>query len=137
MPIGTGDRVVSKKQLWTGWILSGVVCLLLSADAAGKLMRAAAVVKGTTQVGYPDGAIVPIGAILLGCVIVYAIPQTAVLGAILLTGYLGGAVATNFRLSLPLPSYTLVPVYLGILVWGALFLRDVRLRSLIPLRRKI
>ena len=114
-----------------------LICLLLLADAAGKLMKAAAVVQGTTQIGFPVSEIVPIGAILLICVIVYAIPQTAVLGAILLTGYLGGAVATNFRLSKPLPTYTLVPVYVGILVWGALYLRDPRLRALLPLRKSV
>ena len=135
MAVETSDGVVSKKLLWTGRIVSWIVSLLLLADAAGKLMQAAPVMKGTMEAGFQASAVVPIGVILLVCVVVYLIPQTSVLGAILLTGYLGGAVATNFRLSMPLPSYTLVPVYLGILVWGALFLRDRRLRVLIPIRK--
>jgi DoxX-like family len=129
----TRGVVVSKKQLWTGRIIGWVVCLLLLLDSAGKLMQAAPVMKGTMQAGYPANEVVPIGVILLVCVILYAIPQTSVLGAILLTGYLGGAVATNFRMSMPLLAYTLTPVYVGILVWGALYLQDVRLRSLAPL----
>lgn len=134
MAAETRDGVVSKKQLWTGRIIGWLVCLLLLADAAGKLMQAAPVMKGTMEAGYPASAVVPIGVILLVCLVVYLIPRTSVLGAILLTGYLGGAVATNFRLSMPLPSYTLVPVYVGILVWGALYLQDSRLRALIPIR---
>ncbi len=137
MAVETRDPIISKKQLWTGRIISGLICLMLLADAAGKLMQAAAVVRGTTQAGYPANEVVPIGVILLVCVILYAVPQTSVLGAILLTGYLGGAVATNFRLNEPLPSYTLVPVYVGVLVWGALYLRDGRLRSLVSLRKDI
>jgi DoxX-like protein len=137
MAAETRDGVVSKKQLWTGRIISGIVCLFLLADSAGKLMQAAPVMQGMMQSGFKARAIVPIGIILLVSVILYAIPQTSVLGAILLTGYLGGAVVTNFRLSLPLLSYTLVPVYAGILVWGALYLRDSRLRALVPLRRNV
>jgi DoxX-like protein len=137
MQVETSDVVVSKKQLWTGRIISGIVCLLLLADAAGKIMQAKAVMEGTMQAGFQASAVVPIGIILLVCIIVYAIPQTAVLGAILLTGYLGGAVVTNFRLGMPLPTYTLVPVYVGILVWGALYLRDRRLRVLIPIRKDV
>ena len=137
MAVETRDGSVSNKQLWTGRILSGLVCVALALDAAGKIMRAAAVMKGTMEAGFPASEVVPIGIILLVCVICYAIPQTSVLGAILLTGYLGGAVATNFRLMMPLPSYTLVPVYLGVLLWGALYLRDGRLRALVPLRKAV
>jgi hypothetical protein len=78
--------------------------------------------------------VLPIGIVLLVCVILYAIPRTSILGAILLTGYLGGAVATNVRISSPLLSYGLLPAYVGVLAWGGLFLRDERLRQLIPLR---
>jgi DoxX-like family len=95
----------------------------------------AQVMEGTAKVGYPAGAVRPIGIILLVCLICYVIPRTSVLGAILLTGYLGGAVATNVRISAPLFSYILTPVYVGLLVWGGLFLRDERLRELIPLRQ--
>jgi len=137
MAVEIRDLIVSKKQMWTGRIISGVVCLLLLMDSAGKLMKAAAVVQGTTQAGFPVSEIVPIGVILLVCVVLYAVPQTAVLGAILLTGYLGGAVVTNYRLSMPLLAYTLAPVYVGILVWFGLYLRDGRLRPLVPLRKII
>ena len=137
MAVETREAVVSKKQLWTGRIISAVICLLLLMDAGEKLLRAAAVVQGMTQAGFPAGEIVPIGVILLVCIVLYAVPQTAMFGAILLTGYLGGAVVTNFRLSMPLLAYTLAPVYVGILVWGALYLRDARLRALVPLHKNI
>ena len=124
----------SKKTLWAGRILSALPILFLFADAIGKLWRPlpAAVVEGTTKLGWPVSVIPAIGAVLLVSTILYAIPRTAVLGAILLTGYLGGAVATNVRVGNPLFSYILTPVYLGIFVWGGLFFRDPRVRALIP-----
>jgi len=124
----------SKKTLWAGRILSALPILFLLADAIGKLWRPlpAAVVEGTTKVGWPVSVIPAIGAVLLVSTILYAIPRTAVLGAILLTGYLGGAVATNVRVGNPFFSYILTPVYLGIFVWGGLFFRDPRVRALIP-----
>jgi hypothetical protein len=91
-------------------------------------------VEGTAALGYPDGAVRVIGAILLVCLIVYMIPRTAVLGGILLTGYLGGAVASNLRLGNPLFSNTLFPIYVGILIWASLLLREDRLRALVPVR---
>jgi hypothetical protein len=121
-------------MLWVGRAISGVIILLLLLDAAMKVMRVTPVVEGTVKAGYPANSVLPIGIILLVCLVCYVIPRTAVLGAILLTGYLGGAVATNLRISSPLLSYTLVPVYVGVLVWGGLFLREERLRALIPLR---
>ncbi|HEY1732785.1 MAG TPA: DoxX family protein [Terriglobales bacterium] len=121
-------------MLWVGRAISGVITLLLLLDAAMKVMRVAPVVEGTVKAGYPANSVLPIGIILLVCLVCYAIPRTAVLGAILLTGYLGGAVATNLRISSPLLTYTLVPVYVGVLVWAGLFLREERLRALIPLR---
>jgi hypothetical protein len=135
MAIEVGSRVESKKMLWTGRIVSGVIALLLLLDAVMKILQVPQVMEGTVKVGYPAGAVRPIGIILLLCLICYVIPRTAVLGAILLTGYLGGAVATNVRISSPLFSYTLIPVYVGVLVWGGLFLQDQRLRTLIPLRK--
>lgn len=126
----------SKGTVWAGRILTGLPILFLLFDAIGKLWRPlpAAVVEGTTKLGWPLSAIPGIGAVLLISVILYAIPRTAVLGAILLTGYLGGAVATQVRVANPLFGYILAPVYVGIFVWGGLFFRDPRVRALIPWR---
>ncbi len=135
MAIEVGNRVESKKMLWAGRVISGLITVLLLMDAVMKIAQVAPVMEGTVKVGYPASAVLPIGIILLVCLICYVVPRTAVLGAILLTGYLGGAVATNLRISTPLFSYILVPVYVGVLVWGGLFLRDERLRELIPLRK--
>jgi DoxX-like protein len=94
-------------------------------------MKLAPAVEGTARLGYPVGLVVPIGIVLLACIAVYLIPRTSVLGAILLTGYLGGATATQVRLENP---WFLFPVGVGVLIWGGLFLRDDRLRALIPVR---
>jgi len=126
---------VSKKSLWAGRILSGVVIGFLLLDSAMKLMKAAPVLEAMPNLGWPISLTVPLGAILLVCVVAYAIPQTAVLGAILLTGWLGGAVATHTRIGDPLFSHILAPVYMGILLWLGLYLRDTRLRPLVPFRR--
>ncbi len=126
---------ISRKELWVGRIISALVVLFMLFDSITKLMRVDAVMKATVKVGYPASAIPIIGLILLVCTIVYAIPATSILGAILLTGYLGGAVATNLRIGNPLLTNTLFPVYFGILLWGGLFLRERRLRSLLPLRK--
>jgi hypothetical protein len=124
----------SSKTLWAGRIISALPILFLFADAIGKLWRPlpAAVVEGTTKLGWSVTAIPAIGATLLVSVVLYAIPRTSVLGAILLTGYLGGAVATNARVGNPLFGYILTPVYVGVFVWGGLFFRDARVRALIP-----
>jgi hypothetical protein len=135
MAIEARSRVESKKMLWTGRIVSALITVLLLMDAVMKVLQVPAVVDGTVKAGYPAATVRPIGIILLLCLICYVIPRTSVLGAILLTGYLGGAVATNVRLSTPLFSYTLVPVFVGVLVWGGLFFREERLRALIPLRK--
>ena len=99
-----------------------------------KLFKPAPVVEGTVSLGYRESAIVPIGLVLVACTLLFLIPRTAVLGAILLTGYLGGAVATHVRVGAPLFSHTLFPVYLGVLIWLGLLLRESRLRTLLPLR---
>ncbi|MCL4467687.1 MAG: DoxX family protein [Deltaproteobacteria bacterium] len=130
-----GFAPISKKELWGGRIISALVVLFLLFDSITKLMRVDAVMKATVKVGYPPDTIPVIGLILLVCTIIYVIPATSILGAVLLTGYLGGAVATNLRIGNPLFSNTLFPVYFGILVWGGLFLRDRRLRSLLPIRK--
>ena len=122
------------KNLWAGRIVSALPILFLLLDGVMKLVKPAIVVNATVQLGYPEGVILPLGIILLGCVILYLIPRTSVLGAILLTGYLGGAVATQVRVGNPLFSHILFPSYVGMLLWGGLWLRDPRLRKFIPLR---
>ncbi len=130
------DRVTSvpKGQMWTGWILSGLSVALLLFDGIIKVMQIQAVVDSFAKLGYPAGVAAPIGIVLIASVLLYALPRTAVLGAILLTGYLGGAVATHVRAGDPLFSHALVPFYFGLLIWGALYLREPRLRALVPLR---
>ena len=126
---------LSKGRLWTGRIMSALPALFLFMDAVGKLVKPAPVVEGTVQLGYPESVLLGLGIVLLACTVLYVIPRTAILGAILLTGYLGGAVATHVRVGNPLFTHVLFPVYLGVLIWGGLYLRDERLRALIPLRR--
>ena len=125
---------ISRKTLWTGRILSALPVLFLLMDGIMKLVKPEPVVKATIELGYPESVIMALGIILLVCVILYVVPHTAVLVAILLTGYLGGAIATQARVGNPLFSHILFPVYLALLIWGGLFLRDSRLRALMPLR---
>ena len=126
---------VSKGSLWTGRILSILSILFFLMDAVMKLMKPALVVDATVKLGYQEGVIQGLGIALLICTILYATPRTSVLGAILLTGYLGGAVASNLRVGSPLFSNVLFPVYFALILWGGLYLRDRRLRALVPLRR--
>jgi hypothetical protein len=121
-------------MLWAGRIMSGLVVLFLLMDAAMKLVKARTVLESMPTLGWPASSAVPLGMILLSCTILYLIPQTSVLGAILLTGYFGGAIATQWRVGNPLFGYILFPTYLGILMWGGLYVRDARLRALIPFR---
>jgi hypothetical protein len=118
-------------KLWTARILGSLVVLFLLVDAAGKILRLAPYVEGTAKVGFPPGLLVPLGLVLLACTVLYVIPRTAVLGAILLTGYLGGATCTHVRLEQPF----IMPVLFGVIVWGCLYVRDARIRSLLPLAR--
>lgn len=131
MPSDTHAAPVSKKMLWAGWIMSALPALLLLMSGVMKLMRPAPALEGFVHLGYPESLAVGIGIVELTCVALYVIPRSAVLGAILLTGYLGGATATHLRIGEPF----YMPVLLGVLVWGGLFLRDERLRALLPLRR--
>ncbi|ACG74455.1 conserved hypothetical protein [Anaeromyxobacter sp. K] len=117
----------SRTAVWTGRVLSGLAIAFLAVDAMGKLMRAAPVLEGSQQLGFPLDTVVGIGTTLLACVALYAVPRTAALGAILLTGYLGGAVATQVRVGNPLFSHVLFPTYVAALIWGGLVLRDRRL----------
>ena len=125
---------MTRFQLWSGRVLSGLAVLFLAFDAALHLIRPPFVVEGTKQIGYPVETIFVLGVIQLICLIVYLIPRTAVLGAILWTGYLGGAVATHVRVADPLFTHILFPTYVAALLWGGLWLREPRLRSLIPVR---
>jgi hypothetical protein len=125
----------SRATIWTGRVLTTLATLFLLFDAIGKLLRPAAVVEGTTQLGYPAAVILPLGIIQLFCLAAYLIPRTAVFGAILWTGYLGGAVATHVRIGNPLFTHVLFPVYVAALIWGALWFRDARVRALIPISK--
>jgi DoxX-like family len=124
---------VSKAMLWAGRAMSGLPALFLLMDGVMKLVKPAIVVETTVQLGYPENVILGLGIVLLACTVLYLIPPTSVLGAILLTGYLGGAVATHVRVGGGLFPI-LFPVILGGLLWGGLVLRDRRLRELIPVR---
>ena len=126
-----GSVSASKGSVWAGRIISAVVVLFVIFDAVSKLMKVRPVIEATARIGFPESTIVPIGATLLCCTIVYVIPSTSVLGAILLTGYLGGATAANVRTGGPVFN-TIFPIIFGVLVWLGLFLRDSRLRALIP-----
>ena len=134
MRSGTHSASVSKKKLWGGRIISALPTLFLLMDGVMKLAKPRQVVEATVQLGYPESVILPLAIVLLACTVLYVILRTSVLGAILLTGYLGGAVATHVSVGegwFPV----LFPVVFGVLIWGGLYLRDDRLRALIPLRR--
>ena len=122
---------VSPKMLWAGRIMSTLPVLMLLFSSAMKLMKTAPVVEGFARFGYPESVAVGIGVVELVCVGLYVLPRTSVLGAILLTGYLGGATATHVRVGEPF----FAPILLGLLVWGGLYLRDARLRELLPMRK--
>ena len=113
-----------------GTALSAVAVLFLLFDSTGKLLKVAPVVTGTAELGYPESVIRTLGVILMLCVVTYLIPRASILGAILLTGYLGGAVATHLRVGSPLLTHVLFPVYVAAFIWGGLLLRDARLSRL-------
>jgi hypothetical protein len=124
----------AKKPSIAGYVLTGLVAAFLTFDTVMKLLQLAPAVQGTTELGYPAGTVVVIGAIELVCLVLYLVPRTAVLGALVLTGYLGGAIATHVRVGSPLPTHTLFPIYVALMVWGGLYLRESRLRELLPFR---
>jgi hypothetical protein len=125
----------SKGKLWTARIFSGIAVLFLLFDSTIHILKPAPVVEGFAKLGFPISTSVTLGVIELACVVLYVIPRTSVFGAILLTGYLGGAIATQVRVGAPMFSTTLFPIYVALLIWGALYLRDDRVRALIPVRR--
>jgi hypothetical protein len=132
---GTDDHASTpgKLALWAGRILTTVPALFLLIDGIMKLFKPAVVVEATIKLGYPESVIIGLGLVLIACTVIYLIPRTAVLGAILLTGYLGGAVATHVRVGDSL--FTIIfPVIFGVMLWGGLYLRNERLRRLVPLQ---
>ena len=136
-PVAQNGATDSKAYRIAGWSLTGLTILFMLFDSLSKLALESHAVAATAGIGFPVAMIRPIGWILLVCTILYAIPRTAVLGAILLTGFMGGAVASKIRIEDPLFSSILFGVYFGIVLWAGLYLRDSRLRALIPLRRSI
>lgn len=126
---------VSRKAIWAGRIMSGLAIAFLLFDGAMKLIPLDVVIQASEQLGIPGSLARTLGILTLVCTVLYAFPRTSVLGAILLTGYLGGAIAAHLRVGSPLFTHDLFGAYLGVLVWGGLYLRDKRLRALIPLRR--
>jgi hypothetical protein len=129
-----GEAPPSGAARWAGRVLSGLPAAFLLLDAVMKFVKPEPVLKGTVELGFSESVIVPLGVVLLASTVLYVVPRTAVLGAILLTGYLGGAVCTHARVGNPLFSHVLFPVYLGVLLWLGLYLRDRRVRALLPLR---
>jgi hypothetical protein len=134
-PARVGGAEPSAARLWTGRVLTGLAVLFLAFDLAAKLLQAPMAVQGTVALGYPASTIMPIGLIELACLVVYLVPRTAPLGAVLWTGYLGGAIATHVRLGNPLFTHVLFPIYVAALIWGGLWLRDRRVRELVGPRR--
>jgi hypothetical protein len=122
---------ISLLQLWTGRTLSGIAIAFLFVDAVGKLMRASPVVEGAVKLGYPEDVVLTLGLLLMIGVVLYAIPKTSLVGAIYLTAFLGGALATHFRVGSPLFTHILFSVYVAAFVWGGLALRNPRLLSLL------
>jgi hypothetical protein len=128
----TRIRADGRRRLWIGRLIGGLAAAFLVVDAAGKLLEVGPVIEGSAQLGYPPESVFGLGLVLLCCVLVYLVPRTAVIGAVLLTGYLGGAVATHLRVGSPLFTHILFPTYVAALLWGSLLLRDPRLRAFVP-----
>jgi DoxX-like family len=137
MPTAAETAPVSKPALWSGRVLSGLVILFLLVDGAIKLVPWPIVTETMDRIGYGSSESLArsLGVITVACTVLYAIPPTSILGAILLTGYLGGAMASHLRIGSPLFSHTLFGLYIGLMVWGGLWLRNRSLRALMPLRR--
>jgi len=125
---------LSKAWVWTGRILSGFIVAFLLFDAVVKLLRIQPVIDSFAELGYPDKFAVTIGVMELVIIALYAIPRTSVFGALFLTALLGGAIATHVRVESPLFSHTLFGVYMGLIAWAGVYLREPRLRALVPLR---
>jgi hypothetical protein len=137
MPLSTDTGKASKSRILTGRILSTLTVLFLIMDIVFKFIRPIPpqVLQSVAQLGLQPGLLTAIGVLLLICTVLYVIPATSVLGAVLLTGYLGGAISLQVRVGNPLFGYVLFPVYIGVLMWAGLYLRESRLLALLPLRK--
>ena len=127
----------NKKRRITGYALTGFVALFLTFDTVLKLLQLAPAMQGTIELGYPANSVLVIGVIELVCLVLYLVPRTSVLGALMLTGYLGGAIGTHVRIGSPLLTHILFPIYVALMVWGGLYLRESRLRELLPFREGV
>lgn len=123
------------KSVLAGRIITSIGAVLMGLDVTMKLAQVKEAIEGTAQLGFSTSVVFPLGLIQLGCLILYVIPRTAAFGATLLTAYLGGAVATHVRLGDPLFTHILCPVYVAIILWGGLYLRDARVRALVARTR--
>jgi hypothetical protein len=126
--------LISRSAVWTGQVLSGLAVAFLIFDAVLKVLELRVAVEATTNLGYPPGVIFALGLIQSALLVLYLLPRTSILGAVLWTGYLGGAVAAHVRVGSPLFSHTLFPIYVAVLLWAGLWLRDKELRSVLPVR---
>ena len=129
------ENTISKPARWISYVMSGLVILFMLFDSVMKFVKPPEVIEGTLALGFGAEHLTIIGTLGLICTVLYAFPRTSILGAILLTGYFGGAVATHLRLNNPLFSHTLFTVYFGILIWGGLWLRNTKLRELFPIQQ--
>lgn len=129
-------KPISSRAIWTSRILWTAAVLFMLLDTGIKLMRDSHAVEGTTRLGYPDSTVQLLGIIEAVCLVLYLIPRTSILGMVLLTGYFGGAVATHVRLENPLFSHVLFSVYIALMMWGSLYLREPRLQELLPFRKQ-
>lgn len=124
-------ETISSAQLWAGRVLSGIAIAFFFVDALGKLLRVEPVLEGSRQLGYAESSVFTLGVLLVIGTVLYAIPKTSVIGAIYLTGFLGGALAAHFRVGSPLFTHVLFSVYVGAFVWGGLLLRNPRLQAVL------
>ena len=127
------ENTVSKPRLWTSYVMSGLVVIFMLMDGIMKFVKPQEVIDGTLALGFGEEHLTVLGTLGLTSTLLYIFPRTSILGAILLTAYFGGAVATHVRLNNPLFTHILFTVYFGILVWGGLWLRNSKLRELLPL----
>ena len=134
VPVDGAAQQSTRTAAKAGRVCTGLAALFLAFDTALKVLKLQPAVEGTIALGYPVDSVLWIGLIELVCLVLYLVPRTSVLGGLLLTGYLGGAVATHVRISNPLLTHTLFPIYVALVLWGGLYLREQRLRALVPLR---
>jgi hypothetical protein len=128
------SRGGSRSRAWAGRVISGIAVLFLAMDAALKVLQVPVAMEGTEKLGWPVDVVFWLGLLQVACLALYLIPRTALVGAVLWTGYLGGAIATHVRVLDPLFSHTLFPIYVAVFLWGGLFLRDARVGALIAPR---